>query len=98
MTEQSKVNIAEDSEKQLSHLRDKIERFQDEISKLKALDFLLAGNQSSEFSEISWLISPVVANLTTIHDDLSQFFCKPGMVFAFPASQTDSADSIRRKS
>ncbi|OAI12603.1 hypothetical protein A1359_13785 [Methylomonas lenta] len=65
---------ANNSEYTLKHLRDRAERFQDEVSKLKALDYLLSSSTDDSLRELSWLISPIAISLNEIREEMMEFF------------------------
>jgi len=80
------VIILEDSDQQVSHLRGRLERFLDEICRLKSLDSLLSGNTNNEIRELAWLTSPIASNLEAIQEELSAFFYSDGLAIGRKAT------------
>ncbi|MGY6278310.1 hypothetical protein [Methylomonas sp. MgM2] len=80
-----KVVATEDHKKLRKHFRDRVEHLKDEIDKLAALDFLLSGYHDEQINKLSWLVSPVVENLTAIQEELSQFFYNSESALSFLA-------------
>lgn len=78
--------IAEDSDQQVSHLRDRLERLLDEICRLKSLDLLLSGNTNNDIKELAWLTSPIASNLEAIQEELAEFFYSDGLAIGRKAT------------
>lgn len=62
------------SEPTLNHLRHRAEQFKDEVSKLKALDYLLSSCTDDGFRELSYLISPIATSLNEIQEEMMEIF------------------------
>jgi hypothetical protein len=75
----NQVTASEDSKATISHFRDRVERLQDEISRLKVLDSLLTSSTNREISELAWLTSPIASNLEAIQSELMDFFYTTGL-------------------
>lgn len=88
----TKVATNEDHKKLRSHFMDRVERLQDEIDKLQALDFLLTGYQSEQINKLAWLVSPVVENLTAIQEELSSFFYNSEAALSYLANEAQGDD------
>jgi hypothetical protein len=87
MTEKTKnhVIITDDSNRTISHIQDRLERLQDEILRLKTLDYLLASSSTREIRELSWLVEPIAKNMAEIQDELMQFSSAKGLAITTKA-------------
>ncbi|QPK65162.1 hypothetical protein IVG45_09615 [Methylomonas sp. LL1] len=81
MTEKTKnqVFITDDSARIISHINYRLERLQDEIQRLKALDYLLTNSTNHEISELAWLVEPIAANMAAIQEELMDFSMTKGL-------------------
>lgn len=75
----NQVIIVDNSAHTISHIRDQLERLQDEILRLKALDYLLTNSRNSEVSELAWLVQPIAANMAVIQEELMEFSMTKGL-------------------
>lgn len=89
MSEKTKnqMIVSADSEKRISHVRDRLERLQDEIQRLKALDYLLTNSVNREVSELAWLVEPIAANMAAIQEEIMEFSITKGLAITTPAKQ-----------
>lgn len=81
MTEKTKnqVIVADDSALVITHIKDRLERLQDEIQRLKALDYLLTNNTNHEISELAWLVEPIATNMAAIQEEPMEFASTKGL-------------------
>ncbi|WAR43728.1 hypothetical protein [Methylomonas rapida] len=81
MTEKTKnqVIVSPDSNRIISHVRGRLERLQDEIQRLKALDYLLTNSTNHEVSELAWLVEPIAANLAALQEEIMEFSRTKGL-------------------
>ena len=79
------VIVTADSNRIISHVRDRLERLQDEIQRLKALDYLLTNSTNHEVSELAWLVEPIAANLAAIQEEIMEFSMTKGLAITTPA-------------
>jgi archaellum component FlaC len=81
MTEKAKnqVIVSDDSKRTINHIRERLERLQDEVSRLKALDYLLTSSSNEEIRELAWLIEPIATNMAAIQEELMEFSSTKGL-------------------
>jgi archaellum component FlaC len=81
MTEIAKnqVIVSDDSKRTINHIRERLERLQDEVSRLKALDYLLTSSSNEEIRELAWLIEPIATNMAAIQEELMVFSSTKGL-------------------
>lgn len=77
--------IAPDSEQRMSYWRGEVDDFINELSKLRCLSGLLAGQQSGsgsiELSELSCLLDPSIERLKEICDGVTDLFYQKQVAF-----------------
>ncbi|WP_446810136.1 hypothetical protein ACH50O_00610 [Methylomonas sp. 2BW1-5-20] len=83
--------IAPDSAQQLSFWRGEVDDFINELSKLRCLSGLLAGQQSGsgaiELSELSCLMDPSIDRLKEICDGVTELFYQKQVAFLQTAGE-----------
>lgn len=81
MTEKTKnqVIVTEDSARVIGRIKDRLERLQDEIQRLKAFDYLLTNSTNHEISELAWLVEPIATNMAEIQEELMEFSSTKGL-------------------
>lgn len=75
----NQVIVSDDSKRTINHIRERLERLQDEVSRLKALDFLLTSSSNEEIRELAWLIEPIATNMAAIQEELMEFSSIKGL-------------------
>jgi hypothetical protein len=73
------VIVSDDSKRTINHIRERLERLQDEVSRLKALDYLLTSSSNEEIRELAWLIEPIATNMAAIQEELMEFSSTKGL-------------------
>lgn len=76
---QAQVIVTADSEKRIRQVCDRLERFQDEIQRLKAFDYLLTNSVNREVSELAWLVEPIATNLAALQEEIMEFSRTKGL-------------------
>lgn len=82
---QAQVIVTADSEKRISAVKDRLERLQDEIQRLKALDYLLTNSVNREVSELAWLVEPIATNLAALQEEIMEFSRTKGLAITTTA-------------
>jgi hypothetical protein len=75
----NQVIVSDDSKRTINHIRERLERLQDEVSRLKAMDFLLTSSSNEEIRELAWLIEPIATNMAAIQEELMEFSSIKGL-------------------